>query len=74
MKLHVLFDGQGNIVAAARPRSGASVSAIPVATERGHRVAEIDVPREHEHEDLATLHRQFGVDVEARDPALKRRG
>jgi hypothetical protein len=76
MKLHVVFDNEGKIVAAARlddeitdqfpPRP--RIRPLP---NQGHQVAELFVPPEHSFMDLAGVCQRLQVDVTGRFPVLK---
>jgi hypothetical protein len=72
MKLHVVFNKDGEILAAARLDSAAPVRARPIADEKaGHRVAEVFVPAEYRHHDLAAICERLRVDVKGKFPDLK---
>ena len=72
MKLHVVFNKDGEILAAAQLDSGAPVRMRPIADEKaGHRAAEVYVPVEYQHFDFAGVCRQMKVDSKAKLPALK---
>ena len=64
MKLHVIFNREGEILAAAQLDSDAPVRARPVADEQaGHRAADVYVPAEYQHYGLADLCQRLRVDV-----------
>lgn len=76
MKIHVVFDKQGNIISAGQadrpepefydyltPRSGPQ-------PDRGQSVAELEVPEEHLRLPLADLVEILQVDVTAKRPVL----
>jgi hypothetical protein len=67
MKLRVLFDKNGHIVAAAqlddgKSSPGTAVKMYPVATEAGHATAEVNVPNEYAHLDIAAVCQRLKVD------------
>lgn len=73
MKLHVLFDKQGNIVAAApiRPAAGGLAGqSRPVAQEDGHSATEVLIPSEHRHLELDEICSQLVVDVKGKKRTL----
>jgi hypothetical protein len=75
MKLHVVYDKNGDIVAAARLDSTAPVHARPNADEKaGHRAAEVSVPTEYQKDDLAGIFQKLRVDVKSKSPELKPKG
>jgi hypothetical protein len=72
MRLHVLFNQEGEILAAARIDANAPVRARPVADpQKGHRAAELYVPTEFHHYDLGTLCGRLKVHVGGKYPELK---
>jgi hypothetical protein len=72
MKLHVVYDKNGDIVAAARLDTTAPVHARPNADEKaGHRAAEVSVPAEYHQYDLAGIFQKLRVDVKSKSPDLK---
>ena len=74
MKLHVLFDQSGEIVAAARRDSDASVRAQPMPDDdAGHRVAEVYVPAEYAHYDLAGICQRMRIEAKGALHELKTR-
>lgn len=71
MKLHVVFNKDGDILAAAHLDSNAPVRLRPIADEKaGHRAAEVYVPTEYQRYDLAGVCRQMKVDNKAKLPGL----
>ena len=71
MKLHVVFDKNGEILAAAQLDAEAPVRARPVADEKaGHRAAEVYVPAEYGHYDLAGVCQRMKVDAKGKLPSL----
>lgn len=75
MKLHVVYNKDGDIVAAARLDTAAPVLARPNADEKaGHRAAEINVPAEYQHYDLKGVFQKLRVDVKSKSPDLKPKG
>jgi hypothetical protein len=79
LKLHVVFDAQGNILAAARLEaekagSGPQFSVRPLAAGNGGpKAGELEVHSEHRHLELPDLCRQFKVDSKGKALALKRK-
>jgi hypothetical protein len=74
MKLHVVFDEDGKILGAARLDTTSPISARPLADEQArHRAADVYVPAEHRHYDLADVCRRLRVDAGGRFPELKAR-
>jgi hypothetical protein len=73
MKLHVIFNNDGDIVAAVQLAPDASlVRARPMADEHaGQRAADVDVPTEHQHHDLAALCQTMKVDDNGKSIGLK---
>jgi hypothetical protein len=72
MKLHVVFNQDGEILAAVQLDPGATVRARPRADEQaGHRAADIYVPAEYGHYDLAAVCQRLRVDVSGKFPDLK---
>lgn len=72
MKLHVLFDKDGEILAAVDLGGDGSVRARPVPDEgQGHRTADVFVPRDYQHYDLAAIAQRLKVDARAKLPELK---
>ena len=74
MKLHVVFDRDGNIVGAAQVHADAPLRARPIPDEHaGHRSADVYVPVEYGHYDLAGVCQRLRVDATAKFPELKLR-
>jgi len=72
MKLHVVFNKDGEILGAAQLDTEAAVRARPVADEQaGHRAAEVYVPAEYQHYDFAGVCQRMKVDTKAKLPSLK---
>ena len=72
MKLHVLFDRGGRILAAAQIDSETTVQARPMASEtEGHRTAEIEVPQEFREHRLADICTKTIVDTAQEIPRLR---
>lgn len=61
MKLHIIHDAQGNIIAAAEVREGGLTPIAPA----GHTHIQHDIPAEHEHLGLRELSRQLRVDMKS---------
>jgi hypothetical protein len=76
MKLHVIFNKDGDILAAVQLAPDSSVvRARPVADEHaGQRAADVDVATEHQHHDLATLCQTMKVDDNGKSIGLKPKG
>ena len=71
MKLHVVFNQDGEILGAVE-LGAAPVLARPMADEEaGHRAADVYVPSEYRHYDLAAVCQRLKVDVKAKFPQLK---
>jgi hypothetical protein len=72
MKLHIVFDQKGEILGAARVNGAASVRVRPRPDEKaGQQAAEVFVPAEYQHFDLAAICQRLRVDVQGRFPDLK---
>lgn len=72
MKLHVVFNQDGEILGAARLDSASSVRVRPLAdAQAGHQVATVYVPGEYQHYDLAAVCQRLRVDVKGKFPDLK---
>jgi hypothetical protein len=74
MKLHVVFNEAGEILGAAVLDSTSPISARPLADSQArHLAADVYVPAEHRHHDLAAVCRRLRVDVGGRFPELQAR-
>jgi len=72
MKLRVVYNKDGDIVAAARLDTAGPVRARPNADEQaGHRAADVYVPAEYHHYDLAGVCQKLRVDLKSKFPDLK---
>jgi hypothetical protein len=72
MKLHVVYNKDGDIVAAARLDTTAPVRIRPNADEKaGHRAADVNVPAEYHQHDLAGICQKLRVDVKSKSHSLK---
>jgi hypothetical protein len=77
VKLHVVYDKKGDIVAAARLDEATSTDrpalrVRPVAKEdEGQRAVDVYVPPEFAHMDLSAVCERLRVDVAAKHPTLK---
>jgi hypothetical protein len=79
MKLHVVFNKEGEILGAAQlssgtaqPNSGPRIRARPIADEQaGQRASDVYVPAEFQHYDLAAICQRLKVDVAGKFPNLK---
>lgn len=75
MKLHVVFEENGRILGAVQLDGPRAVVARPMADEQaGHRFAEVYVPAEYRHYDLAAVCQRMTVDVKGEFPALRTKG
>jgi hypothetical protein len=71
MKLHVVFDSHGDILAAAELGSS-PIRVRPIADhEAGHRSMDIDLPIEFQHYDLGTVCHRLRIDVAGKFPEVK---
>jgi hypothetical protein len=72
MKLHVLFNDDGHILAAVQLDSAVPVRVRPMPDEQArHRTADVFVPCEYQHYDLAAICQRLRVDVKGQFPDLK---
>jgi len=72
MRLHVVFNENGDILAAAPSDSVGSVRVRPVADERaGQRAASVDVPPEYVDYDVLAVGQRLRINVEGRYPELR---
>jgi hypothetical protein len=72
MKLRVLYDQNGEIVAAARRDGDSAVRAQPMPDDKaGHRVAEVYVPAEYAHYDLAGVCRRMRIESTGPYPEIR---
>jgi hypothetical protein len=72
MKLHVVFSKDGEILGAALLDGTTPVRARPIADEQaGHRAADVYVPAEYQHYDLAAVCQRLRVDARGKFPDLK---
>ena len=72
MKLHVVFNDEGEILGVAQVVSGARIRVRPIADKQaGHRAADVYVPAEYQHYDLAGICQRLKVDLGAAFPELK---
>jgi hypothetical protein len=72
MRLHVVFNENGDILGAALLDSVGPIRARPVADERaGQRAADVSVPPEYAHYDVLAVCRRLRVSVEERFPELR---
>jgi hypothetical protein len=72
MKLHLVFNKEGHILGAAQVDGNSRVRARPRADEQaGQRAADVYVPAEYQHYDLAAVLERMRVDVNGRFPELK---
>jgi hypothetical protein len=73
MRLHVVYDRSGSIVAAVRLDSATSNHPRPVVKE-GHAAAEMEVPHEHAHLSFADVCHRLKVDTSGTKPILRPKG
>ena len=72
MRLHVVFNKDGDILAAVQLDSGSPIRVHPIGDEKaGHRAAEVYVPAEFQHFDLAGVCRRMKIDNKAKLPTLR---
>ena len=72
MKMHVLYDKNGEILAASLRDGDMPVRAQPMPDpQAGHRVAEVYVPAEYAHYDLAGICQRMKVDAKGTFASLK---
>jgi hypothetical protein len=72
MRLHVVFNEDGEILGAALLDRTTPVRARPIADEQaGHRAADVYVPAEYQHYDLAAVCQRLRVDARGKFPDLK---
>ena len=72
MRLHVVYNKDGEILGAAQLDGDAPVRARPVPDEKaGHRAAEVYVPAEFQHYRLAAVCQRLKVDIKGKLPDLK---
>jgi hypothetical protein len=74
MKLHVVHDARGRIVAAAPLTEDANdIGPLPVAG-RGQRALEVEIPVEHAHQDLLMICQNLRVHAPSRSLVKKKSG
>jgi hypothetical protein len=74
MRLHVVFNDAGEILGAATLEATSPIGARPLAdVQARYRAADVYVPTEHRHYDLADVCRRLRVDAGGRLPELKAR-
>jgi hypothetical protein len=72
VKLYVIFNRDGEILAAVQLDPAAPVRVRPVVDEQaGHRAADVYVPAEYQHYDLAAVCQRLRVDAKGKFPNLK---
>jgi len=80
MKMHVMYDDSGRIVAAVRldegvgsksSKFGRRLAGVRPVVKPGHACADLDVPAEHAHLSFAEACRRLMVDTKAKGPYLK---
>jgi len=71
MRLHVVFDSHGEILAAAELDSS-PIRVRPIADQgAGHRSMDIHLPIEFQHYDLGTVCDRLRIDVAGKFPEVK---
>jgi hypothetical protein len=73
MKLHVVYDGKGKIVAAVRldadhPTKHPNFGQLRPVVKPGHHSADLDVPEEHAHLTFADVCRKLKVETVQSSP------
>lgn len=80
MKMHVMYDNDGRIVAAVRldensasksRQFGRRLGGVRPIMKPGHACADMDVPAEHAHLSFAEACRRLIVETKAKGPYLK---
>ena len=72
MKLHVVYNKDGDILGAVRLDMDAKVRVLPMADEQqGHRAADVDVPTEYHQYNMADICQKLTVDARGKLPELK---
>jgi hypothetical protein len=77
MRLHVVYDAKGKIIAAGRAdpvsglRSNTTLAGAPANVGQGHRAAELDVPESHAQVSLKELIEQLEVDHSGSHASLR---
>ncbi len=72
MRLHVVFNEHGEILAAAQINSDEKVRARPIADpQKGHRATDVFVPAEYHHYDLGVILGRLKVDAGGKFPELR---
>ncbi len=71
MKLHVVFNKDGEILGAVKLGGDSPIRVRPIVDQKiGHREAEVYVPAEYHHYDLTTICQRMKVNVEGKFPNL----
>jgi hypothetical protein len=73
MRIHVVYDGDGNIIATAEIASGPDEPSLTPLPSPGQAAAEFDVPGDYEEMTPLERHNSLKVDVQSSSPALVRR-
>lgn len=72
MKLHVVYNRDGEIVGAAQLDGASPIRVRPQADEKeGHREAVVYAPTDFQHYDLAGVCQRLRVDTKGKFPELK---
>ena len=72
MKLHILHDSEGRIVAASVPERGTRGSPIPRAVKGSeHAEAQLDIPEQHKHLEIQELLTRVTIDPKSKKPTFK---
>ena len=71
MRVHVVYDGQGNIVSITEsPIAGAGQNSSQPLAGEGQTVAELDVPAEQSHLSLHGIAQRLRIDIQAARPTF----
>lgn len=75
-KILVLYDSEGKIISAGEPAPTAQLKGAPRVEfgpqpQRGQKVAELDLPAEHDKLDLHEVVEKLRVDIKGKAPYLR---
>jgi hypothetical protein len=73
MKLHLVHDARGRILAAVSLTQDANDTGPRPVAGRGQRVLEVEVPAEHAHQDLLTICQSMRVHARSRSLVLAKK-
>lgn len=68
-KVHVWYDRRGKILAVGRPLSPETEQVIPIAFQKGHAAATLEVSEHH----LRALHLTHSVEIKNKQAVLRER-